>query len=161
MNRGECDTPIKPATAEGLRADIIPVLSISPIADDHASLKRIVNNSASRWRVHQAPTLRSGLAVLKENRIPIVVTERDLSPGTWKEVLAETMKLPNPPLLIVTARLGDERLWSEILNSGCWDLIQKPFNREEVLRVLNVAWSHWKANVRDGRIVPLKMAAAG
>ena len=164
MNLKERHIMKKPPAAEALSAEMITVLSISPIEEDHDSLKRIVSGSESsphpafRWTVRGVCTLGSALSILKKVRFPIVVTERDLSPGTWKQVLAETVALPDPPLLIVTSRLGDERLWGEVLNLGGWDFLAKPFNGEEVLRVLNGAWLHWKhdTEVRESRTVPLE-----
>jgi DNA-binding response OmpR family regulator len=49
----------------------------------------------------------------------------------------------DPPLLIVTSRLADDRLWTEALNLGAYDVIAKPFDRKEVDRVLNLAWARW------------------
>ena len=49
---------------------------------------------------------------------------------------------PTPPL-IVADHLGDERLWAEVLNLGCYDLLLKPFEAKEVLRVVSAAWQSW------------------
>ena len=46
----------------------------------------------------------------------------------------------DPPLLIVTSRFADERLWAEALNVGAYDVLAKPFERDEVNRVLTSAW---------------------
>jgi DNA-binding NtrC family response regulator len=52
-------------------------------------------------------------------------------------------------MLIVTDRLADERLWAEVLNLGGYDLLLKPFDPEELLRVVSSAWASWKFS-RDG-----------
>ena len=52
--------------------------------------------------------------------------------------------LPDPPLLIVTSRLADERLWAEALNLGAWDVLAKPFDADEVIRIVSIAWQHWQ-----------------
>jgi FixJ family two-component response regulator len=52
--------------------------------------------------------------------------------------------LPYPPLLIVTSRLADERLWAEALNLGAWDVLAKPFEQDEVIRIVSVACQHWQ-----------------
>ncbi len=44
----------------------------------------------------------------------------------------------------MTDRLADERLWSEVLNLGGYDVLLKPFEPGEVLRVVNSAWTCWK-----------------
>jgi DNA-binding response OmpR family regulator len=78
----------------------------------------------------------------------VVVCERDLLPGSWREILAETARLPFPPFLIVTSRLADERLWAEALNVGAYDVLAKPFDAKEVVWVLSLAWLHWKDQYR-------------
>jgi hypothetical protein len=47
--------------------------------------------------------------------------------------------MDNPPRFIVADRLADNRLWSEVLNLGGWDLIAKPFDAKEVLHIVTVA----------------------
>jgi len=60
------------------------------------------------------------------------------------KLLEEMMVMPHSPLLIVTSRLADERLWPEVLNVGGWDVLAKPFDRKEVIRVVESAWRHWQ-----------------
>lgn len=131
---------------EGKRACTATILSISPIEEDHWVLRQIVDRLEStregkrKWMLLSAPELRSALAVLRERDIPIVISERNLLPDTWKEVLAALNTLPKPPVLIVSARCADDYLWAEALNFGVHDVLTKPFHAEEVLRVLNSAW---------------------
>src|SRR5712692_1767667 len=88
-------------------------------------------------------TLASALTILREVSIPIVVCECDLAPGTWKELLAQLALLPNSPFLIVTSLLADEHLWAEALSLGAYDVLAKPFDRKEVIRIFSLAWLHW------------------
>jgi DNA-binding response OmpR family regulator len=72
-----------------------------------------------------------------------VVTERDLAPGSWRDILENVLLLPDPPFLIVTSRLADEYLWAEALNLGAYNVLAKPFDASEVMHVLGSAWRHW------------------
>ena len=144
------------------------LLSVSRIEDDHHSLTSILKRTGksafptATWTLQSSLGLESALAMLREKQFPIIVSERDLSPGTWKQILAAIEALPNPPLLIVTSRLADEGLWGEVLNLGGWDVLAKPFDAEEVRRVLHTAWLHWQHNLEYGlrRTTELKMATA-
>jgi DNA-binding response OmpR family regulator len=73
------------------------------------------------------------------DRVPVIVCERDLPDGTWKDILGDTAEFPNPPALVVTSRLADDYLWAEVLNLGGYDLLAKPFSESEVKRVLAAA----------------------
>jgi DNA-binding response OmpR family regulator len=130
------------------------VLSVSPIADDHTSLSSIFERSErilcsdSKWTLRPCATVESAIGALCHERIPLVVTERDLAPGSWRDILENTLLRPDPPFLIVTSRLADERLWAEVLNLGAYDVLAKPFDASEVMRALASAWRHW-TNLHD------------
>ena len=117
------------------------VLSVSPNDEDCASLERIFK---SNWTVTSRSTIASAVSMLRETPIPIVMCDCDIGPGTWGEMLDHISLLPDPPLLILTSRLADERLWAEALNLGAWDVLAKPFDADEVIRIVSVAWQHWQ-----------------
>jgi DNA-binding NtrC family response regulator len=96
------------------------------------------------WEIQTKSTLESALPVLRANPIPIVLTERDLAPGSWRDLLDEIATYSDPPLLIVASRFADERFWAEALNLGVFDVLAKPFAIEEVRRTLALAWRHWQ-----------------
>jgi DNA-binding response OmpR family regulator len=128
---------------------IVPLLSISPMDEDHFFLQNILcrlQNTPDRSRtftVSSCPTLASGLAALRKHPFEVVVCERDLPPGSWKDVLDQVTILPDPPSLIVTSRLADAHLWAEALNLGAFDVLAKPFDSAEAMRVVGAAWRAW------------------
>jgi DNA-binding response OmpR family regulator len=78
--------------------------------------------------------------MLRNRPIPVVIAERDLATGNWKDALAAIQQLQDPPLLVVTSRLADEYLWAEALNFGAHDVLAKPFRASELKWVLESAW---------------------
>jgi len=119
----------------------LSLLSISPMEDDHVSLQSIVRHSA--WILHKADSLSAALTVLGKHDISVVLCASDLMPGRWTDALRGINSLPQPPSLIVTSRLADERLWAEALNLGAWDVLAQPFDHREVVRSVKSAWQHW------------------
>lgn len=67
-------------------------------------------------------------------------TECKLPDGNWLEILDQISGRTEKCFLIVTSRLADASLWAEVLNLGGYDLLAKPFNRQEVRHVLTSAW---------------------
>src|SRR5260370_40437725 len=149
------------SSPESATNGIVPVLSISPMEEDHFFLQNILNqlqgtlDPSRTFRVNACTTLASGLAALRKRQFDVVVCERDLPPGSWKDVLEQVTILPDTPSLIVTSRLADERLWAEALNLGAYDVLAKPFDRTEAMRVVAAAWRAWGGPVglpaREGR----------
>lgn len=145
---------IPPVAAKSI--ETFSILSLSPIPEDHAALNDMVGRPEAsgsvdlRLLIEPVVTLEAALRSLTENPCPAVLCERDLGTFTWKDVLPALATLPDPPLLIVTSRLADERLWAEALNLGAHDVLAKPFAAQEVTRVLRLACLRWK-NARRAR----------
>ncbi|HEV2322438.1 MAG TPA: response regulator [Terracidiphilus sp.] len=114
-------------------------LVISPCAGDHEFLRALFLTKG--WNLLGAASLESARGLVQKARV--VVTEADLHPGTWKDVLSLADAIPAPPLLIVVSVHADEYLWVEALNLGAYDVIAKPFNTLEVTRVMSAAWNKW------------------
>jgi len=133
------------------------LLSVSPKYEDCASLEHILK---PHWTVIGSTTVDSAISVLGEMPIPIALWDCDVLSGTWGEMLDRISVLPDPPLLIVTSRLADERLWAEVLNLGAWDVLAKPYEADEVIRIVSIAYQHWqdRHGLYDSRTTQRKSA---
>jgi DNA-binding response OmpR family regulator len=123
---------------------VVPALLATPAC---ALERDFLHNlfSESGWEIHLAQTFQEVLTAVREKRVGVVLSDSRFSDGhCWKDLLDEIQPLESPPMLIVTDRLADERLWAEVLNLGGYDLLLKPFEPEEVLRVVSSAWATWK-----------------
>ncbi|MCS6951427.1 MAG: response regulator [Bryobacterales bacterium] len=138
------------ATVSDATACNVLVLAVSPLPDDHISLRAIFRHS--KWQLHSAATLEEARAFLYANPVGVVLSECTLAEGkTWKDLLRAVEVLRHPPPLIVTSRLADECLWAEVLNLGGYDLLIKPFDPTEVFRVVSLAWLSWKSRIEKSR----------
>jgi DNA-binding response OmpR family regulator len=122
-------------------AGMTSTLLVSPFSEDHQLLSRIFLDKG--WTLHLTHTLESALGLLRDRLMPVVITERDLALGDWKDALTALQQLPHQPVLIVTSRLADEHLWVEVLNLGAHDVLAKPFRAAEVQWVMESAWRIW------------------
>jgi DNA-binding response OmpR family regulator len=132
---------VTPSCQGGLSGERPAALLVSHDPDDREQLKPLFH--AQKWKLHTAPSHAAAQAALQRHEIPVVVAERDLPSGDWKQLLAHTQGLRHRPLLVVASRLADDYLWSEVLNLGGHDVLRKPFRASEVLRVLSHAWCRW------------------
>jgi len=132
------------------------VLIVSPAEEDHISLGHILGGS--NWRVRAVCTCLEALAVLREKQTQVVICERDLPDGHWKDILDALTLMAHSPPLIVTSRLADEYLWGQVLNLGGYDVLAKPLDEKEVLWALNSAWRHWKRHWEKAKRVQRAVA---
>lgn len=113
------------------------VLSISATPEDYHALRTILNDPL--WQIAKAATCKEAFARLGRKHVPVVVCECNLPDGSWRDILNHMIDLADPPVLIVTSRLADERLWAEVLNLGGFDVLAKPFRESEVKYAVTAA----------------------
>ena len=130
----------------------LTILSIGPPDESQARLERILVTT-SGLRTVLSPTLHAALPLLQKGGVPVVLCDRDDNQVVWKQLLEQVGTLKEPPYVIVTSRLADDRLWSEALNLGAYDVLAKPFEASEVTRVLASARLRWEERYRTSTAV--------
>jgi DNA-binding response OmpR family regulator len=120
----------------------VPVLLVSSQQPDRDSLFQILRRPQWKLLIHSG--YREALAFLRQNRIPLVICDGELPDCNWRLLLDSLADLPDPPNLIVSSRLADERLWAEVLNLGGYDVLPTPFDASEVSRVAVLATESWE-----------------
>jgi len=129
-----------PRPAELTDRDCGVVLWVSHLTEDHLALQRICGETG--WRTLPSHSYRGALAGIQREKPDVILCEASLPDGTWKDLLAAISGGANPPYLIVTSHLADERLWAEALNLGAYDVLVTPFDPVEVYRVVGAACRH-------------------
>jgi DNA-binding response OmpR family regulator len=130
---------------------VVNVLLISPFDEDHQHIRDILKHS--NWQQHSARTQKEAFDYLRENVAPVAICESELPDGTWRDVLSSFSQMQCPPLLVVTSRMADEQLWSEVLNLGGYNVLAKPLNTKEVFHVAGTAWMAWKRRWEGPRLL--------
>jgi DNA-binding NtrC family response regulator len=128
----------------------VTVVSIGPMDAQESALAELLSESewalcpGTRWILESCSHLPAALPVLQEGNVSIVLYDKESEHSRWTETLDFLLRLPNAPYVIVTSRLADDRLWSEALNLGAYDVLAKPFDRTELVRTLSLAWLRWE-----------------
>ena len=127
----------------------VTVFHVGPQDQDLRTLADILDRTdwklcpGTHWSLAATEDMPSATARLTEETVPIVLCERESVSGNWKDMLESVGKSSAPPMLIVISRTADEYLWAEALNLGAYDVLSKPYDPAEVVRVLSMAWLHW------------------
>jgi|SRR5580658_1427293 FixJ family two-component response regulator len=82
---------------------------------------------------------------MKLDRVGAVIVDCPPRNDFWKQILIDVCQPAGIPL-IVTSRVADERLWSEVLNFGGFDILVQPLDSHEVARIAKSAlrWTQAK-----------------
>ena len=125
--------------ATNSRLENITLLTVNSNVEDRQSLLSILDSNG--WTIQGAKSIREAIRLLKD-RPSLILCEQNLPDGSWKDIFREAQKLDNPAPFVVVSRSADERLWAEVLNLGGFDVLLRPFVRNEVERVMNMACRH-------------------
>ncbi|MDX2152927.1 MAG: response regulator [Bryobacteraceae bacterium] len=119
-------------------AEQISLLVVSPEEQDLTAVRSVFHHHT--WKVQRGSSLGEARASLTASSV--VLCERELPDGSWKDVLGELERIGSPAALVVISGQADELLWAEVLNMGGYDVLPKPLDKTEVTRVVGMAWRH-------------------
>lgn len=88
------------------------------------------------------------------SRVDLVISDLSLADGNWCNVFKHLIDSGVHASMVVIAREADERLWSEVLWRGAYDLLVEPYATSDVRRVVEGA-------VRAASDSPALLAQAG
>ncbi len=125
-------------------------LAISPFEEDLSFFQHMFDDAG--WKLLSARTRREAVAELSHGAIAVVVCERHLIDGNWKDVLSRLASISNPPRLIVVSHRSDDGLWTEVLNMGGFDLLSVPLQEVEVVHAVGLAVFDWMEEKRLGQV---------
>jgi DNA-binding NtrC family response regulator len=126
----------------GKISDPVSVLLATDRDDTASRLRGLFDRT--RWRLEVVNTCREAISVLRSGVYGVVIAEKELPDGTWRDVLDSGTSMDHAPNLVVTSGNADECLWSEVLSRGGYDVLPRPFDRAEVVRIVSLAWQDWR-----------------
>jgi len=125
-------------------------LAVSPFEEDLSFFQHMFDDAG--WKLLSARTRREAVAELSHGAIAVVVCERHLIDGNWKDVLSRLASISNPPRLNVVSHRSDDGLWTEVLNMGGFDLLSVPLQEVEVVHAVGLAVFDWMEEKRLGQV---------
>lgn len=111
------------------------------VADDDESLRRVIeyNLSNKGYKVLPAASGEEALNIFKKEDVDIVVTDIKMENVDGIELLEKLKKLKNNVLVIMITAYGSIETAVKAMKLGAHDYITKPFDRDELLIVIEKA----------------------
>jgi two-component system, OmpR family, response regulator CpxR len=137
--RQDCVCTGHPSVEDATRG----VLIVSNDMSDRQILGQVLaSNPCPRYWIS---TIKEAVDWVTSNSARVVICDRNLPDGCWRELWQVLRLRPSPPIFIVSADWTDVRLWAEVLNLGAYDILVKPYRKDEVSRILRHAMGRSRA----------------
>ena len=104
-------------------------------------------------------TCREALRQFSSGQPQIILCDRHLPDGDWKDFISWLADSPEPPRVIVLAG-NDPAFCAEAINLGAWDVLMRPLNLEELRRVASIACGAVRRPPQRERVAAAAAAAA-
>jgi DNA-binding response OmpR family regulator len=144
-----------------IAAPVVSALAVGSTERDQIALQRAFREWG--WNLHLASSMSEARAFLDRIPVDVVLSDRELPDGGWREMLTYLQALTDPPELVVKSRLAADSFWAEVLNMGGYDVLAEPLDNEELRRVVGAA-ARRSVNERQRRApaasAPLVLRAA-
>jgi DNA-binding NtrC family response regulator len=118
----------------------IPVLIVTSRTEDVEELTSIL--SETPWELTDASDLEDPSAALKGAAVPILLFDRDATAGGWRIEMKRMIKSRRGACVVLLSSVADQYLWDEVVHQGGFDLLTRPFRKEQVLSTLMFAYAH-------------------
>lgn len=100
------------------------------------------------FQVHFAESPEKALDGIERLRAPAALVDRNWPGSDWRTVVEELSLSPGRPCVILMSGVLDERLWAEVVGRGGYEILAKPLQAEQVVRVIKLALSYQQAASR-------------
>jgi DNA-binding NtrC family response regulator len=128
------------------------VLGVGLAVSERLAVEEVATSSG--WHLTLAETCDHAVQLLADRECAAVLCDRDLSGTDWRTAIKRLTRIaPNSCVVLVSA-VNDEYLWQEVVQSGGFDVITKPFQPDHVRRHVDHAWLFWKTGIaqQDGTL---------
>lgn len=113
------------------------LITSSPFRSDDP-LKAVLGPPGSG--VTTAKTCRDARRMIRGGAsFDVIVCDLSLPDGNWSDIMRDVIETPNNACVVIRAPDADQRLWSEALWRGAYDILVEPYSREEARRTLEGA----------------------
>ena len=125
---------------------IAPRISIvALVVSDHD--REVLNYISSHepLDIHFAESHVDAWEAMNRLNSPVILYDRDWPNAEWRTTVQALASSPQRSCVILACWVADDYLWQELVRSGGYDLLAKPFRADDVARCLKLALSYWRS----------------
>lgn len=120
----------------------VSLLIVTSRVEDAPELREVLRDTP--WKLAQIPDLDGTDAVLKTAEVPILFFDRDIAGAGWRETIKRLVHSRRDACIVLLSNVADQYLWDEVVQQGGFDLLTRPFRKEQVLSTLVFAYAQFR-----------------
>jgi DNA-binding response OmpR family regulator len=123
----------------GATPEVVALLG-SP--SDQATIQNCAKNAG--WRLVLADTIEHALLTANSGNVALFVVDRDLVELDWRPYVQKFAKTRSAPCILLASPVVDRYLFEELVKQGGFDVVPKPIETGQLLRLSRLAIAYWK-----------------
>lgn len=117
----------------------VSVLIVTSRAEDVRELKELLEETP--WKLTRVPRFEDAAGALKKAEVPILILDRDTAGENWRQTIKHLVHSRPRACVVLLSSVGDQYLWNEVVQQGGFDLLTRPFRKEQALSTLVFAYA--------------------
>jgi len=119
------------------------LLIVTSRAEDVSELNEILRGTS--WLLTDVSSLDDAVAKLQAAALPIIFYDRGAAGVCWQETIERLIAARKGSCVVLISNVADQYLWEEVVQHGGFDLLPRPFRKDQVLSALAFAHAHLRA----------------
>ena len=116
------------------RPSPISVLLATDCKRDRNSLEAILKGTP--WALIETASRTEAMRFLRQTTASIVLCDRDLQDRPWQQTMLALLSVRRKTCFILLSSVGESNLRNEVVYRGGFDVLVRPFRKEQVLSML-------------------------
>lgn len=123
----------------GVPCEVLAVVS-SP--QDRAAVSDCAQ--AIGWKLKLLETVDQALSVATSEPVALIIVDRDLSENDWRTSVQNLANTVSTPCVLLASSVVDPYLFQELVKRGGFDVVPKPIQSKELVRLGRLAFRYWR-----------------
>jgi DNA-binding NtrC family response regulator len=121
----------------------ISLLIVTSRAEDIGELRDLLQGTP--WDLTDVRDLDGAAGALQAAAVPMLLFDRDTAAGGWQESIRHLTRTHPNACVILLSNVSDQYLWDEMIQQGGFDVLTRPFKKDQVLSTFVFAYAHCRA----------------
>jgi DNA-binding response OmpR family regulator len=99
---------------------------------------------ATGWKLKLLDTVDQAVSAAGSERVALIIVDRDLSEYDWRRSVQSLANTVSTPCVLLASSVVDPYLFQELVKHGGFDVVPKPIQSKELVRLGRLALAYWR-----------------